>query len=734
MSELKDLMAIFKAETEDHLIKLEKGLINLERRPGDLDLLKDLSREVHTLKGSARAFGLTEIQDIAHQIEDIFEAVKEKKVSFDSYKAEEIFKGLDAIRILLEGSLNAEKVSPNSPGICKALEAPLLRPEESGRLKPEPDPTLSFGQDRPPPLRWKEEYIRIPLSRVDELLYLVGEVVIQRMNSPAKILQAKKISKFTREAQKAISNLGELIKKELRGRDGEILKCVSQCDAMMERLREHTQKLYDQVSSEAFQLDPIIDQLQSKIKRVKMLPLSTIFDGFPRMVRDIALQQGKEVRLEISGEETELDKKVLERIKNSLIHLLRNSIDHGIEEPEDRKRQGKATHGTIRLSAFNEGDNVVISVEDDGKGIDLEEVKENVLKKGLVSERDLSRMTDQELLNLIFLSGYSTSQKVNELSGRGLGLDIVFKEITGLKGRVMVTTQKHKGTIFKLVLPLSIAIIQVLFVKVKGMIFALPISSVNECLRVDQKEISTIEGRMTFSLRGHIVPLLPLSEVLRIRLPVEEEDKKKPLSWVVVLGDLHQQVGFIVDEIVGEEEVFIKSLGRFLGKVRYVSGAVVMSNGEVIVVLDVEDLLKHSDLSLPVSKIQVESANPNRKKGRILVVEDAFSTRELERSILENKGYQVDTAVDGLDAMSRLATESYDLILSDIEMPRMDGFELCRMVKSNEAYKRIPVVMVTALQKEEDKRRGMEVGAAAYLVKSHFNQANLLEIIERLIG
>ncbi len=733
MSELKDLMAIFKAETEEHLTRLEKGLIELERRPEDLDLLKDLSREVHTLKGAARAFGFSEIQDIAHRIEDIFEAIREKKISFDSHRAEQIFKGLDAIRILLEGLLSGEKVSANFSGICKALETSLSKEEDSRRLKPEPDPALSLTQENVPPLGLKEEYLRIPLSRVDELLYLVGEVVIQRMNSPAKILQAKRISKLTKEAQKAISNLGESIKKELVGRDGELIKGVSQCDAMMERLREQTQKLYDLVSSEAFQLDPIIEELQSKIKRVKMLPLSTLFDRFPRMVRDIAFQQGKEVRLEISGEETELDKKVLERIKSSLIHLLRNSIDHGIEDPEERKKQGKPTQGTIKISAFNEGDNVVISVEDDGKGIDLEEVKQNALKRGLVSERDLLRMTDQDILNLIFLSGYSTSQKVTELSGRGLGLDIVLREVSELKGRVMVNTQRHKGTTFRLILPLSIAIIQVLFVKVKGMVFAFPIPSVNECLRVDQKEISTIEGRMAFSLRGHIIPLLSLSNVLGIRSSIDE-GKKNPLLWVVLVGDSQRQIGFIVDEIVGEEEVFIKSLGRFLGKVKYVSGAVIMSNGEVIVVLDVEDLLKHSPLSLPISKIQGELVNPSRKKGRILVVEDAFSTRELERSILENKGYWVDTAVDGLDALNRLAMESYDLILSDIEMPRMDGFELCRALKSNEAYKRIPVVMLTAMQKEEDKRRGMEVGAAAYLVKSHFDQANLLEIIERLIG
>jgi CheY-like chemotaxis protein len=451
------------------------------------------------------------------------------------------------------------------------------------------------------------------------------------------------------------------------------------------------------------------------------------------MVRDIASQQGKEIHLVISGEETELDKKVLEGIKASLIHILRNCIDHGIEEPELRVALGKPRHGTIKISAFHEADNVVITIEDDGRGMDIDQIKETALKKQLVSTHDLGEMTEKEILNIIFMNGYSTSPVVTDVSGRGMGLDIVRRDITNLKGQVILETQKERGAKFTLVLPLTIAIIQVLLVEVQNMVFALPMLPITESVKVNTEDVSTIEGRMAIQFRERIVPLVRLNEVLELP-PAKEEEKAKKEILVVIASSLDRRIGFIVDKIVGEEEVFTKSLGRHLGKVKNVSGAVIMPTGEVLVVLDIGDLITHCAFSLPSVKGKRSAPEVKRREKRILVVEDAFSTRELEKSILSTHGYLVDTAIDGLDALDRLIGTKYDLIVSDIEMPRMDGFELCRTLKKKEEYKGIPFVMVTALQKEEDKRRGMEVGAAAYIVKSAFEQTNLLDTIERLVG
>ena len=317
---------------------------------------------------------------------------------------------------------------------------------------------------------------------------------------------------------------------------------------------------------------------------------------------------------------------------------------------------------------------------------------------------------------------------------RGMGLDIVKRDITHLKGRVILETDKNKGTKFILVLPLTIAIIQVLLVKMQEMLFALPMLSIIETIKVNMDDVSTTEGRMAIQFREPIVPLIRLNEVLGLPPTGDKEAKAKKAMFVVMVNSLDRQVGFIVDEILGDEEVFVKSLGKHLGKLKNVSGAIIMATGEVAVVLDIEDLILHSALSLkPVIATRPPSKVKHREK-RILIVEDAFSTRELEKSILETHGYIVDTAVDGLDALDRIIVSKYDLIVSDIEMPRMNGFELCRTLKKNEGYKEIPFVMVTALQKEEDKRRGMEVGAAAYIVKSGFEQTNLLDTIKRLVG
>ncbi|HUL30140.1 MAG TPA: ATP-binding protein, partial [Thermodesulfobacteriota bacterium] len=517
---MKDLIAIFKVETEEHLTKLDNGLVELEKQPGNVGLATDLNREVHTLKGAARVFGFCEIQDIAHRIEDIFEEVAAKRAVFSSLIAESIFEGLDAIRAILDRIVQGKEIDVDASGICRELEQCLsgtqgvgLQKTSEGRLDKEERSVESLpeaGQEKnfptekapdevkertietapthlPAPM---EEYIRVPLSRVDKLLYLVGEVVINKMKASAAIAQTKKLSRLSKEMQRSIFGLSEAMKKEFSPQEGEIAKWISQCDCQMQNLREHALNLHDLTTAQAFHLDPVIDELQANMKKIKMLPFSALSEGFPRMVRDIASQQGKEVHLLISGEETELDKKVLDGIKASLIHILRNCIDHGIEEPEERVTSGKERHGTIKISAYHEADNVMITIQDDGRGMDLDEIRETALKKQLISDHDLDGMSDREILNIVFMNGYSTSPVVTDVSGRGIGLDIVKRDIANLNGRVILDTEKHSMTKFTLALPLTVAIIQVLLVEVSNMIFALPMLPIIETVKVPPDEVA----------------------------------------------------------------------------------------------------------------------------------------------------------------------------------------------------------------------------------------------------
>jgi len=734
MPDKKDFISIFKAETEDHLTKLDKGLVDLEKHPGNSDLVKELNREVHTIKGSSRIFGFYEIQEIAHRIEDIFEKVSGKKIDFNSQLAQKIFKGLDAIRAILETISKEERASVDVSEICKELET-----------VPSPQPLKAKAQETRPQAAQQEpshpvqieEYIRVPITRVNKFLNLIGEMVINKMKSSEKISQTKRLFKLSKEAQKRVSELGDKIKKEFPlEKNSEISRLFSQCSADMQELKEYAQGLYENIYTESLHLDPVIDELQAKMKEIRMLPLSSVLEGFPRMVRDIAFQQSKEINLEISGDDTELDKKVLEWIKTPLMHILRNCIDHGIELPDLREAQGKPKAGTMKISAFHEAGNVVIVIEDDGRGIDIDEVKRTALAKKLITEKELEKMPDKEALNLIFMNGYSTSPIITDVSGRGIGLDIVRRDLENLKGQVLLETEKGKGAKFTLVLPLTIAIIQILLVKIKGIIFGIPMTSIVVSLKVKKQELSTLEGKMAMQSRGQTVPLVGLDDAIGLHFQGVSENEhvdKQELS-VVIVSSLDKRIGFIVDEITGEAEIFIKNLGEYLGKVKCVSGATILGKGQVVVILDVSDLIASSNLSHPAAGFRKFLPAEKRKEKRLLVVDDAFSTRELLKNIFETHGYVVDTAVDGLDGLEKLVSAKFDLVVSDVQMPRMDGFEFCRSIRKNDDYRQTPVIIITALDKEEDKRRGIEVGASAYIVKSVFDQTNLLDAIERLIG
>lgn len=762
MPEKEDYTAIFKAEAEELLTKLENGLVVLETHPDDFELIKELNRVAHTLKGASRVFNFQEIQNISHKIEEIFVQTGQKTIVFTSGIAEKIFKSIDILKNILKEIQSGGNIPADISEICRELDeclqqgpppteepsvkklqspaaaAPECLKREKGHEKPILNNANGLQESRTTPT---EEYVRISLSKIKDLNNLAGELGINVLKIPAQIVRIKKLSMLAKDAQKKNSRLSEKFKKELSVQDEGIAMALSRCSTNIEKLKEYSISLYDNISTESYHTTAVVDELRVKMKALRMIPCSSIFESFPRMIRDIAAQEKKEVLFEVSGENTEVDRHVLEVIKPSLIHILRNCVDHGIEEPDKRIALGKPNSGTIKLSAYYQSDNVIITVEDDGRGIDVDLIKEHSLKKHIATEHELAAMTEQEVLNLVFLNGFSTSPIITDISGRGIGLDAAKRNIMDLKGQIFYKTEKDKGTRFTVVLPLTVAITQVLLVKENGMLFALPLRYVYENIKVSLKEFSTIEGKMSIQLREHTVPVVNLREVLDLPLMEEsnqddstnkEVDKEKDV-YVVILGFEEKRVGFIVSEIMNTEEVLLKNLGEYLGKINNVSNSAILGSGEVVVVLNVADLIANSSAIHQVPA-KAKLLHKEEKTKKILVVEDSLSVRELEKSIIENHGYTVDTAVDGLDGLDKLLKSNFDLIVTDIQMPRMDGFEFCQTLKKNTQYKDIPVVIVTTLEKTEDKRRGIEVGAQAYIVKSVFNQANLLDTIKRLVG
>jgi two-component system, chemotaxis family, sensor kinase CheA len=459
-----------------------------------------------------------------------------------------------------------------------------------------------------------------------------------------------------------------------------------------------------------------------------MLPFSTLLESFPKLVRDLSRDCGKDAELAIVGGEIEIDRRILEEMKDPLVHLVRNCIDHGIETPKQRKERGKLPRATIRIAILpRSAVKVEIVVSDDGAGIDFQKVRAASVKLGLVSEEDARKTDEQQCAGLIFKSGVSTSPMITEISGRGLGLAIVREKAEKVGGTVSVETQPGAGTTFRLILPLTLARFRGILVRVGESLFVLPTRHVQRVLRVSKDEIKTAENRETIQINGRATSAVRLSDVLELTQTNTDADPKRKLP-VLVLAWAGEQIGFLVDEILDEREVLVKSLGKQLPRVRNIAGATILGTGKVLPVLNVADLMRSAVRMTPVRAARATEAPKS-----ILVAEDSITSRTLLKSILELAGYKVKTAIDGADALAVFATEAFDLVVSDVEMPRMSGLELTAKIRAGKRLAQLPVVLVTALDSREDRERGVDVGANAYIVKSSFDQGNLLEVVRRLI-
>jgi two-component system chemotaxis sensor kinase CheA len=503
-------------------------------------------------------------------------------------------------------------------------------------------------------------------------------------------------------------------------------------DNHLKLLRTNVRGLLRRFAADRSQLKLLSDELQENVRRARMVPIAALFDPLPRMARDLARERGKEVAVHIEGAETEVDRLVLEAMRDPLIHLLRNAVDHGIELPEQREREDKARRGTVRVRALQKGHSIVLEVTDDGAGIDLDAVRRAAVRIGLLAPQEAAKLSAPNTLLLIFHSGLSTQDQVTDLSGRGIGLDVVRQNLERLHGVSQVETRPGQGTSFTLTLPLTLTTSQVLLVGVAGLTVAIPTTTVERILRVNAGKVGQIEGKPAITSHGRPLPLIPLRHILA--LPASDSPRPSESSFpVVMLGVAEQRVALRVDRLEGTQEVVVKSLGRQLRRVRNIAGATILGNGQVIMILNVADLIRSAqDTPSTVAPLPLDDRAPPSR--RVLVVDDSITTRTLEKNILENSGYRVLVATDGEEAWSLMQTEALDLVVSDIAMPRMDGFALTERIRDDERFRDLPVILVTSLESQQDRRRGLEVGADAYITKSTFDQQNLLDAMERLIG
>ena len=751
---LKKLLSTFKLEAEERLKTLSSSLLRLEESPPDEErntIVESIYREAHSLKGAARAVGLTDIEAVCQSLESVISALKRGTIAPSPEMYDTFYRVIDAVGAALPAK-EGEDIVLGRDKVAK-LEQDLDALIAPRRGEPRPGEELPPAQVKTAETSGEEaetaapeagerkgdqflapalsETVRISTGKLESLMLQVEELLT------LKIAAGQRTAEF-REVQSALSSLKKKLARDLQDVEkdigvGPVLEALGETREYIGSLEKKLGDLARSSDLDRRTAAGMVDGLLDDVKKVLMLPFSSLLEVFPRMVRDLSRDQGKEVELVIKGDEVEIDRRILEEMKNPLIHLVRNCVDHGIEMPEGREQAGKPRAGTISLEVSQiEGDKVRIAVIDDGAGIDTEKMKVSAVRAGIINSEEAGRLSESESLSLMFRSDLSTSAIVTEVSGRGLGLAIVHETVERLGGNIAVETDPNGGTRFELVVPITITTFRGILVRAADQDFIIPTTSIERVVRIKRDYVRTVENTETISLDGQTVPLVRLAGILELPTAGPEAGEDGNIS-ALVINALDRRVAFYVDEVAGEQEVLVKGLGKQLVRVRNVAGATVLGSGQVVPVLNASDFVK-SVVRAPRAKARTPSEPKKEKTERkILVVEDSITARSLLKNILEGAGYEVTTAVDGIDALTELKSRSFDLVVTDIEMPRMDGFELTERIRTDEKLSEMPVVVVTGLESREERERGIDAGADAYIVKSSFDQSNLLEVIKRLI-
>jgi two-component system chemotaxis sensor kinase CheA len=590
-----------------------------------------------------------------------------------------------------------------------------------------------------------DETIRISTQKLDNVLSQAEEMLSLKLRAIQRTKNLKNtISKFSawHKESFAVLQTAQAVKLLLQKKgnlDGlsadqtqvaELSQYLEWTNSFVKDIEKELNDLREFSIQEIHTISSRIESLLDDVKELIAVPFSTLSMVFPKMIRDIAKDLDKQVDFSIEGDDIRIDRRILEKIRTPLLHILRNSIDYGIELPEERAKKGKSTVGKVSLKIKRlENSKISVVVSDDGAGINKEKLKQLYISDNNISELNAKNVTEKEYLNYIFQSGVSTSDIVTDLSGRGLGLAIAWQEVQQIGGSIEVQTEANKFTKFSIQLPLSIVTFRGVLIQVSGHEFVIPTVLVERVLRTEKEAIKTVEGKATILFQDEVVPLIKLSEILQLN----EKQDKSPFIHVAIFEDNTRKIGFVIDRVINEQEVLVKNFNKQLKRVRNISGATILGSGKVVPILNISDLFKSSAKVTSTLTASYDNVSDEDKVTNILVVDDSITSRTLLKNILEAAGYNVTTAIDGLEGFTKLKEGAFAVVISDVEMPRLDGFGLTSKIRADKAVSDIPVILVTSLSKREHREKGIDVGANAYIVKSNFDQSNLLDILERLI-
>ncbi len=762
------MVELFRVEAENQTAILTSGLLELERGPAAPAQLEALMRAVHSLKGAARIVNLQSAVSVAHAMEDCFTLAQQGTLALRQPEIDLLFRGIDLLAQIskhTEASIaswdadHAKELSEFLGALADLLPARQTPgadgagpPALEGSASPSgPAQGLSAPECPPPavtvpaalevyprvsvPRRQEtpERVVRITAESLNRLLGLAGESLVESRWLRPFADSLQRLKRHQTELSVKLDDLHnrlseEHISERAEHQFSELGRKVAECQEFL-TYRMQDLDMFDRRSAHHSQ------RMYLEVLRTRMRPFSDGVRRFPRMVRDLARGLGKQARLEIIGENTQVDRDILERLESPLAHLLRNAVDHGCGTPEQRQRAGKAPEGTIRVEARHSAGMLLVTVADDGDGVQLERVREAILTRRLTTAAVAEKLTESELLDFLFLPGFTLKQDVTEISGRGVGLDVVQSMVRSVRGNLRVSTQPGGGLRVQLQLPLTLSVVRALLVEVAGEPYAIPSTQIVRALKLQRESIEVVENCHHFHFGGQQVGMLTAHQVFDCAsLPPPDGDLP-----VVVLGARNAQYGLVVDRFVGERELVVQPLDARLGKVKDINAAALMEDGSPVLIVDVDDMVRSIEKLVsegPLTKVQRNELLElsQRKQKRILAVDDSLTVRELIRKLLASYGYLTDVAVDGMDGWNAVRAGHYDLVITDVDMPRLDGIELATLIKKDPLLKSLPVVVVSYKDREEDRLRGLEAGADYYLTKGSFHDETLLQAVVDLIG
>ncbi len=762
------MLELFRLEAESQTAILSAGVLAVEEFERSPETIESMMRAAHSLKGAARIVGLDPAVRVAHAMEDCFVAAGKGTFRVRPEHVDLLLASIDFLSSIAKAD---DAIAPTSawPRTAEALVAELgalLTAPASQATPPvappaantEPAATEEIAAPEPPArqpaapeeasashapapaasaaraVEQADRVVRVSADSLTRLVGLAGESLVETRQLRPFVDSLLTLRAAQVDLCDTIAATEERFKSDDASVPAPLLGLLARVRERADACLASLMKQVEDFESFARRNEDLSGRLHHEVIVSRMRPLADGIRGFPRLVRDVARTLGKQVRWEVRGEQTGVDRDILDKLESPLSHLVRNALDHGLEPTAEREAAGKPPVGTIRLEARHRAGMLHITLTDDGRGIDVERLRAKAVSRGLVARQVADQLTELELLEFLFLPGFSTKEEVTEISGRGVGLDVVQSMVKAVGGTVRVATQPGRQTVFTLQLPITMSVIRALLVEIGGEPYAFPLTRIDNILFCAHADVRTVEGRQYFERDGVSIGLVVAPQILELGSQTAPAD---PMP-VVVISDRGQQFGMIVDAFLGERDLEVRPLDRRLGKVPNINSASLLENGNPVLIVDVEDLVRSIDnvlMGRRLTRVEFEKmAEQARQRKRILVVDDSITVRELERQLLQSRGYAVDVAVDGMDGWNAIRGAHYDLVVTDVDMPRMDGIGLVSLIKNDPARKDIPVVIVSYKDREEDRLRGLDAGANRYLTKSSFHDETFVHTITDLIG